>query len=192
MHMRWFGDSYDIVKQQLIRWLEPFGEWAVHPMLTESASEGEVDAFQRFIGARVISTDVLTSHTQRESYFSCAMGCKNLFLDPDTGLKIGKKQSPSPKHLFEDDLVYLCDRRPKSLTLVFDQSLGRGRREEDIGRKLSQIEAEGISCVAYVSHACFILCSRDKELTEKALKTVITKSRLPEGRFLRGEAYSRK
>lgn len=33
MHVRYFGDSYDIVKQSLLRWLAPLGPWAAHPIV---------------------------------------------------------------------------------------------------------------------------------------------------------------
>jgi hypothetical protein len=86
MRMRYFGDSHDIVKQSLLRWLRPFGEWSVHPMFTEPVSASDVSVFERFLGAKVISTDVLTNNTDRSAYFSGACSCGNLFLDPDTGI----------------------------------------------------------------------------------------------------------
>jgi len=46
MRMRYFGDSYDIVKQSLLRWLRPLGEWSVHPMFTEPVSPGKVALFR--------------------------------------------------------------------------------------------------------------------------------------------------
>src|ERR1700691_3051331 len=55
MHMQYFGDSSDIVKQSLIHWLGRFGDWSVHPMLTESATAQQVERFERFLGARVLS-----------------------------------------------------------------------------------------------------------------------------------------
>jgi hypothetical protein len=36
--MRYFGDSYDIVKQSLIRWLADFGQWSAHPMFPEGVA----------------------------------------------------------------------------------------------------------------------------------------------------------
>ena len=39
MNPRFLGDSYDIVKQSLLRWLAFDGVWATHPM--NRAFEGE-------------------------------------------------------------------------------------------------------------------------------------------------------
>ncbi len=88
MRMKYFGDSYDIVKQSLIGWLGDFGSWAVHPMLTEEATEKQIVAFESFLGARVISREILTENTKRDLYLSCGADYENLFLDPDTGLRL--------------------------------------------------------------------------------------------------------
>ena len=71
MRERYFGDSYDIVKQSLLRWLRPFGPWSVHPMFTEFASDGFVSDFGKFLDAKVVCADVLTSSTDRSAYLSC-------------------------------------------------------------------------------------------------------------------------
>jgi hypothetical protein len=55
------GDSYDIVKRSLLRWLG--GEWFVHPMLTAAPSKGDaafISAYEGLVGASVISSTVLT------------------------------------------------------------------------------------------------------------------------------------
>lgn len=190
MHMQYFGDSYDIVKQALIRWLNPFGRWSVHPMLTESATAQQVERFERFLGAHMISTEVLTTNTNRESYLSCATKCGNLFLDPDTGVRLPQSgtRAPKNKYLFTHEFVGLCEQRPNALTLVFDQSLPRGKERDCMEHKLADLNANGVYCFAYMSHACFILGGCDKALVRRAFDCTITESRLPEARFLSGRA----
>lgn len=84
-----FGDSYDIVKQGLLRWLSPCGPWVAHPMFTDPVDALEVSAFSRFLGVPLLSTEVLDPGSDRDAYFSTAASCPDhLFLDPDTGLKI--------------------------------------------------------------------------------------------------------
>jgi hypothetical protein len=184
MHLRYFGDSYDVVKLSLINWLRHFGDWSVHPMLTESASDSVVREFERFLGARVISTDVLTTRTNRESYFASAIQCGNLFLDPDTGLKLRtRNDSTAPKYLFASELSYLIESRPKTLTLVFDQSHPRGKEPDSVKHKLTDLRSRGVYCFAYVSHACFIVGSHDETLVRHALSQVIAESKLPKNRF---------
>jgi len=82
-------------------------------MLTEGATLEEVEAFERFPGARVISTDVLTTETDREPYLSCAASVGNLLLDPDAGLRENppRKLADSPKYLFFEELVRVTSAR---------------------------------------------------------------------------------
>jgi len=192
MHMRYFGDSYDIVKLSLINWLRDFGDWSVHPMLTESATDDEIAAFTRFLGARVVSSEVLTTTTDRSKYLACASKCGHLFLDPDTGLKMeATKRAKAPEYLFASELTDLIKSRPKSLTLVFDQSLQRGNERGSLEKKLNTLRSGGVHCFAYVSHACFIVGGSDEKLVGKALTDVMAKSKLPESRFLRAACVGR-
>jgi hypothetical protein len=190
MHMQYFGDSYDIVKQSLIRWLGTFGDWSVHPMLTQSATAQQVEAFERFLGARMICRDELTTSTNRESYLSCATQCGNLFLDPDTGLSLRETglRKPKTKYLFAREFVQLVEQRPKALTLVFDQSLPRGKEGPCMEHKLQELRAKGVHCFVYMSHACFILGGREEVLVRHAFDRVISESKLPGARFVSGTA----
>jgi len=91
--LSFFGDSYDIVKQCLINWLS-FGEWLVHPMFTEPVSPEAAAEYSRFLGASLLSVEVLTPKTDRSQYFGTCHTCGHLFLDPDTGLWI-KRARPA-------------------------------------------------------------------------------------------------
>ena len=186
MQMSFFGDSYDIVKLSFLNWLSSFGNWSVHPMFTECVSIDDVSAFERLLGSKIISNEVLKPETDRIAYFECVFRCGHLFLDPDTGLRMsptrGKK---GPRYVFASDLVRLSVQRPDSLTLVFDQALSRmSKREESLRAKLDELRHDGVFGFAYVSHACFILASRKRSLLVQARKDVIKKSGLPEKRFL--------
>jgi hypothetical protein len=185
MHIKYFGDSYDVVKQSLIRWLAPFGHWSVHPMFTEAVTSAEAAAFADFLGARLLSNSVLTAKTERSTYFTCASSCDNLFLDPDTGLQI-KSVSASrvPEFLFASELVSLVQKRPGFLTMVFDQSHPRGSERVSLEQKLSHLSERGISAFAYSSHACFVITGQDSVLVNKARTHLIRESRLPESRFV--------
>lgn len=59
--LEFLGDSYDIVKQSLLRWLASMGPWATHPLFTDSVPPQQVDAYAQLLGTRVLSRDVLTS-----------------------------------------------------------------------------------------------------------------------------------
>lgn len=132
MRMQHFGDSYDIVKKSLLYWLRTFGEWSVHPIFSETVSHADAVAFEKFLGATIISTEELTLTEDRSAYFSSALSCGNLFLDPDKGLCMSSKHKEPQKYLFASELIWLTKQRPTSLTIVFDQSVRRGSERPDM------------------------------------------------------------
>ena len=72
MNPKYIGDSYDIVKQSLLRWLADIGTWTTHPMFTEPVSAWQADAFSLLLGTRLLSSDTLTHSTNRDSYLAPA------------------------------------------------------------------------------------------------------------------------
>jgi len=185
MRMRYLGDSYDIVKQSLLLWLRNFGSWSVHPMFTEAVSPEDVAAFESLLGAKVVTTEVLTLDSDRSNYFSCAASTDNLFLDPDTGLRMRSTRGVrAPEYLFGTELLRLVEQRPTSLTVVFDQSVGRGSERLHLEGKLRKLLHHKVFGFAYVSHACFLVASLDHSLVERARNQVVSESRLPNSRFL--------
>src|SRR5436309_2796668 len=145
MRMRFFGDSYDIVKQSLLSWLRSFGEWSAHPMFTETVSAADVAAFESLLSVKVVSTEVLTLTTDRSAYFACTSSCGHLFLDPDTGLRmLSTRGVRAPEYLFASELLRMSEQRPGSLTLVFDQGVGRGSAHLYLESKLRELRRYGI------------------------------------------------
>jgi hypothetical protein len=154
-------------------------------MFTEPVTPEQEIVFSRLLGIPLLSTDVLHVETDRQVYFAAARKCKDhLFIDPDTGLRLkpitGKKH---PSYLFGPEVLSLVSERPETLTLVFDQSLARGREREELSKKMAFLEERDIFSFAYVSHACFIIISASHELLRKAREIVQCKSRLPSDRF---------
>jgi hypothetical protein len=155
-------------------------------MFTEPVTAQEATIFSGLLGVPLLSAEVLHAETNRQAYFAAARVCEDhLFLDPDTGLRLkpttGKDR---PSYLFGLEVVTLVLERPETLTLVFDQSLPRGREREQLAKKMEFLEQHGIFSSAYVSHACFILMSSKQELMEKALEVVQGESGLPRARFV--------
>jgi hypothetical protein len=161
-------------------------------MFTEPVPGEQVDAFARLLGVPILSQEMLRPETNRFAYFAAARACKtHLFLDPDTGLRfnrLGGKKAPS--YLFGQELALIAGSRPSLLTLVFDQSLRRGNKPEHLEGKLRTLAAEGLHGAAYVSHACFLLVSRDADLVRKAVLAVLQQSGLPSSRFAEGGVAS--
>jgi len=186
MKPSFLGDSYDIVKQSLLRWLSSLGSWATHPMFTEPVSTQQADDFARFIGTRLLSKNPLTNGTDRVAYLAPACECyEHVFLDPDTGIRLkptrGKR---APLYIFTPELIEIVKTRSDKLVLVFDQSLSRGSERQQLQNKLKTFAAEGVNSLAYVSHACFVLLSKNHSLIEAAIDALQSESRLPHTRFL--------
>jgi len=183
---KFLGDSYDIVKQSLLRWLAGMGTWTSHPMFTESISSEQANAFSRLLGTRLLSLDTLTHDTDRDAYLTPVRDCKDhVFLDPDTGIRIKPTRGlKAPCYLFGTELVAIADARPERLILVFDQSLQRGAERKQLESKLSYFANQGVLGVAYVSHACFVLVGKNRSVLESAFETLKRVSSLPESRFL--------
>lgn len=185
MRKKYLGDSYDIVKQSLLRWLGTFGEWSVHPMFTEDFEESKVAAFEKLLGVNVVSREILTVDSDRTTYLQPAFLCGNLFLDPDTGLRMRSTRGVrAPEYIFADELVQLVSERPTSLTVVFDQSVGRGAEELHLDGKLRELRRRDVHGFAYISHACFLVTANTRQLAEEARTKLIVESRLPPERLL--------
>lgn len=182
-----FGDSYDIVKRTFLEWLRPLGVWVVHPMFTEEPLPGFASEFSAFIGAPLVSTDVLQPTSDRQTYFSSCASHQNLLLDPNTGLKLNRGGRPerSPDHLFDSDLLPIVHARPEGLTIIFDQSLSRGRTsKEQLEEKLVYFRGQGITGFAYTSHACFLFLTRSPATAERAHRLLFRQGCLPIERSL--------
>lgn len=186
MNPKYLGDSYDIVKQSLLKWLAHTGTWVTHPMFTERASNEQVNTFSRLLGTRLLSCDTLTYRTDRDAYLAPARNCNNhVFLDPDTGIRLKPIRGvKAPCYIFGTELVAIADACPEKLILVFDQSLARGNERKQLRNKLNSFANQGIPSIAYVSHACFVLMGKNRSMLELAFKTLKKESRLPESRFL--------
>ena len=190
MRIDLLGDSFDIVKQSLLRWLSACGPWSAFPMFTHEVTDKDVAAYSRLLGVPVISGDVLNPETQRVSYFTVARDCKtHLFLDPDTGLRFRRTNRKKLHfYLLGEELVRIAQSQQGALTLVFDKSVARGNEQQDVDAKLRVLTAAGLYGGAYLSQACFILVGRDGALAKQAFRILRNNSGLPSNRFVEREA----
>ncbi len=178
-----FGDSYDVIKKALLSWLAGLGPWRAHPMFTHDVDQEEGGRFSRLLGVPLLSRERLRADSDRLAYLAVCDQAEHVFLDPDTGLKLGRGRAP--QYLFGDELVRLAEARPRFLTLVFDQSLSRaGVAEHQVRMKLEHFLARGLSGFAYVSHAAFIAVGKDPVLVRKARDMVLQSSGLPASRLV--------
>ncbi len=185
MRLKHFGDSYDIVKKSLLQWLSSSGPWAAHPMFTHQTSPDEAEAFSRFLGVPLVATEVLDTVSDRAHYFASCHQWHSLLLDPDTGVRLqGLRGRRAPEFIFAKELIDLANVRPQALTLTFDQSLARGREQEQIRAKLAHFAAHGVHGFAYVSHASFMVLGRSVDLVQHAREHILATSALPTHRIV--------
>lgn len=185
MKMSFFGDSYDIVKQSLLRWLADVGEWSAHPMFTEAATSQEAADFARFLGVPVISSEVLRPETKRDGYFRVVERVEDIFLDPDTGVCLTKKpRAKSHRYVYASELVHMAAHPGSRLILTFDQSYRRGAGAAAVAAKLEALQALGLYGFGYVSHSCFLILGCDPDRVEAARSNILSKSHLPPNRIV--------
>lgn len=188
MKPKYFGDSYDIVKHSLLRWLASLGPWRAHPMFTEPTRPQEAKTFSALLGVPLVSTEVLEQGRNRTEYFVGARTCStHLFLDPDTGIRMESSgRTRAVAYVFGDELVQIAGRQSELLTLVYDQALSRGSEASGLGAKLSMLATRGLNGFAYRSHACFILVGPSIAQVCRAHHILVEEAHLPAARFVFG------
>ena len=185
MRMRYFGDSYDIVKRFLPHTIDPEGSWAAFPMFTDSDSQRIAAGYEAFLGVRVIRSDTIQVDTVRREHFEISPHEHRLFVDPNTGIRMGPptKAKSSPDYVFSEELIRLCVAEPQRLVVVFDQSHPRGAERESLRRKLEAFQHQGLHGFAYSSHAGFVVLSAPEQVLTAA-RNRLTLSGLPGERIV--------
>jgi len=183
---RHFGDSYDIVKRSLLQWLSPFGPWSAHPMFTHEVTAEEAAAFSRLLGVPVVSTETLLPHSDRRKYLAACEGHRSVFLDPDTGVRLHRREPRrSTEFVFAGELVDLTTVCANGLVLVFEQSVARGSERKHVQAKLDHFADQGVAGFAYISQASFLVLGKSSGLVQEAQGHLLAASDLPEARFAR-------
>ena len=196
MHPSKFGDTYDMAKMCMLRWLAPDEEWFIHPMYFPPGNQVRDDAFPGryadFLELQLVRGNI----AQRQDLVNAvANDPGHLFLDPDTGLRpdngIQLDRAEWRKFVSEDELIEIAcstDREQK-LVLVYDQSIDRRYRQvcvprQQIRMKLRRLHDAGVHAVAYVSHIAFIWASSDPGVVNAATRRLLCASGLPIFRFV--------
>ena len=185
MHPAKYGDTYEMAKICMLRWLERFGPWGIHPMYFPKRGEPRDEAFPcnyaDFLGITCVGGDIRTPGSLVEAVDNWQGA---LFLDPDTGL--WRDRGADRTHVGIPDLIAIgqAHNRKDRLTLVYDQSIDRNdpkhrSRRDQIRAKLTTLEDAGIHSAAYVSHIAFIWLSDNPDVVTQATRNVLQESRLP-------------
>jgi len=186
--MKWefFGDSYDVVKRFMLRSVAPLPtEWAAFPMFSDEASSEQIEAYQSFLGVRVVSSERLTAVTNRMHHLTAMEHHRHIFIDPDKGIRLGPLNGiRRVQYVFASELVALCHADTQRLLVIFDQSYSRcSDQKPHIETKLAAFHETGIFGFAYNSHACFVFLSGSKSVCNKAKENLLA-SGLPNSRIV--------
>lgn len=185
-----FGDSYDIVKQAMLRWLTPLGTWAVHPMFAKDyrcSHPTFANEFRRFLDAPILTQEPIPHKPRRSGYFEKSLRAftqDHLFFDPDKGLAL-PGSTWGKEHLTTQELCEIGHNYPGKLVLVYDQSFARMREDKrrfKTNCKLKWLKQRELYGISYYSHANFLLVSKDGDLLERARRTLSV--RLPDCRLI--------
>ena len=185
MHPSKYGDTYEMAKICMLRWLERFEPWGIHPMYFPKRGEPRDEAFPcnyaDFLGITCVGGDIRTPDRLAEAVHNWQ---GTLFLDPDTGL--WRDKGTDRTHVGMPDLITIAqaNNRKNRLTLVYDQSIDRNdpnhrSRRDQIRAKLTTLKDAGIHSAAYVSHIAFIWLSCNPDVVTQATRNVLRESRLP-------------
>ena len=197
MHQRFFGESRDLAKRQLIELLTPNVRWAVHPMWygyrqAEPVVPDFLNRYAEAIGVNIVEGgDSANPAALLDSTLQCQ---EHLFLNPDTGLGERTRRN-SRTHVDYDQLIRIVQahNRQDRLTLIYDQAyprnIGRNEFTGAIRRKLNRLrEKTKIHTVGYLAEpslkVSFILAATNTRIVTDAIRNMQGASRFPGGRFV--------
>ncbi|HEX4054681.1 MAG TPA: hypothetical protein VHX86_10490 [Tepidisphaeraceae bacterium] len=162
MKKRYLGDVLDFYKRWFLREAcsSALSELRVLPMFTEAWLPEEIDVYASILGVSRgdIRSQSVPNQRDRGDYFT--LGSADVFIDPDTGLRIlherpskGRRdQRPQwSEFLFLPELRHLLLEHSDRIVVVYDQSIGRGSEREHVETKLRSM-APYLS-VAYAAQA---------------------------------------
>ena len=192
MHPKYFGESHDMAKRQVMEWLAPKGPWAVHLMWFNHQREDPPypnfpQEYERALGVNHLGADA----QDRGAFLEAAQNCgEHLLLDPDTGLWTPGNN----RHVTFEQFVQIVgsDNRQGKLTLIYDQSYLRDGRNvwEQTQAKLWSLRGLNLNihAAAYVLHAGtfvrLIWASTDCMLITRATQRMQEESGYPFCRFV--------
>ena len=201
MHPRFFGESRDIAKRQIMRWLAPTSEpWAAHPMWfnqrpTPPCDRAFLDQYAAALNVHIVDHE----SPDQNAFLEAAVACiDHLLLDPDTGLgnksNCDRTNRDHVTHVTFDQLIQIVQsqKRHDKLTLVYDQGYSRildvlGVREET-RKKLNRLRQSSVHAISYMAEpkwgVCFIWASKDCDVITQATQRMQAKSRFPYCRFV--------
>jgi len=168
MNLKHLGDALDHWKGSVIS-LFAGPELRIVPMLTDADSwtAGHFRVYARLLGRKtkdILKRGVPFSNITRHKYFS-NLGERDLFLDPDTGVK----NKPSEKHITPADIARLLPPSCSRMLLVYQHA---SRKKDGVKAKLQWLRSlegfERLHVIAYdAGPVSMIFISRHRGRSDK-------------------------
>lgn len=188
-----FGESRDITKRQLMKWLAPGEPWKAHPMWfhrDRPQPPEDADFLSKY--ATALDADIVEVENRDPGRLlaACEPCQRHLLLDPDTGLGDARVRE-HVKHVTFKQFIEILEHpnRRAKLTLIYDQAYDRFNfGPHDVIVKLRRLRRADVRAVAYVLErqlaTCFIWASMDEDVITDATHRVQAQSRFPSRKFL--------
>ena len=199
MHLKFFGESHDMAKHDIMQWLVPGGPWKAHPMLFNDRPQHPLDSdfLQQYKAALEVAIIPNEHETGRDRFATSILCQTHLLLDPDTGLRPPGNERNSRKHLTIRQFVNIANSQHRRglITLVYDQGYTREPGGINIwtqtGAKIQamrNLSHQKLHAVAYMAHegtrVRLIWASTDTDLMTQVTTQLQQQSHYPCCRFI--------
>ena len=197
MHQRFFGESRDIAKRQIMEWLAPNEMWAAHPMWYGDREAGPhvPDFLNQYAAAMGVAIVDGGDSANPDALLQATLACReHLFLDPDTGLG-ERTQDRYLTHVDYDHFIQIVQApdHQGGLVLVYDQGNAQGGGMDEffqaiqlkVNRLHQNPEVHAVGYLAELSvKLCFIWASTNPQALTDATRNVQDASGFPNWRFV--------
>jgi hypothetical protein len=143
----YLGDCLDFYKRWFLGEFFPREQLDAIPMLTEGwPTPADKALYSSLLGVRVIQDAIVPNVADRSTYFQVAnqagSEAKDIFFDPDTGLRLGRRPNRRrfDEYLFGHELLeFILPVGSSRVAVVYDQSIARGTEVESAELKLQAL-----------------------------------------------------
>jgi hypothetical protein len=166
----YLGDCPDFYKRWFLAEFFPGERLDAVPMLTEPwPSPADRELYSALVGVQVIQDAIVPNAAERSAYFHVIVQsgheAKDLFLDPDTGLRLGPRprRRRFDEYLFGHELLeFILPIGSNRVAVVYDHSIARGSEPEEYAElKMQPLHDMGLSAFAYCAQVAMLVVSRN-------------------------------
>ena len=176
MDPKFLGDSYDFVKRILLSVKPRNRDFLAVPMFAKEPEKlGDVlDSYAHMLRVDKIPRELCLVPDDRQQWLEeihsvVKKGRYHLFLDPDTGIRVGDNKGRKPRaYVGMNEIKALLEDSEDMLLLCYDQSFPRANEKDNQKARSEKLRVlgstRGIRSCYFVSHTCILAASCDEEV----------------------------